>query len=95
MSTSNPNASVPPVPTGTGAASYTFPFLNVNGAITAQSLTTRQPLQIQQGARLLSGIGVPSVSSGVPGDAYLRVDGGGAGATHLYFNHNGSWIGIA
>ena len=30
-----------------------------------------------------------------PGLYYFRLDGGGAGATHLYFNNAGTWIGIA
>ena len=93
MATSNPSAAPPTVPSGQGAGANTFPFLNVTGTITAQSITTRQPLQIQQGSHLLSGVGVPSAAIGVNGDAYLRRDGG-AGATHLYYKMSGSWTGL-
>ena len=50
-----------------------------------------------------SGTGVPSAATipgqGQIGDVYYRVDGGGAGATHLYYctvaGAPGTWIGIA
>ena len=76
-------------------STHDFGVVHVRGDLDAQHLIARQPFQIQQGAHLLSGVGAPVAGQGVPGDAYLRVDGGGAGATHLYFNHNGTWIGVA
>ena len=93
MATSNPGAVPPAVPSGQGAGANTFPFLNVTGNIAAGSITTQQPLQIQQGSHLLSGFGVPSNATGVNGDAYLRRDGG-AGATHLYYKASGVWTGL-
>ena len=69
--------------------------LHVFGDLDAQHLISRAPFQIQRGAHLLSGYGVPPAALGVSGDAYWRVDGGGAGATHLYFNNAGTWLGIA
>ena len=95
MATSNPGATVPPIPSGVNAGANTYPFLNVTGSISAGSLTTQQPLQIQRGGHLLSGIGVPNNAIGVNGDAYLRINGGGAGATHLYYKNAGAWEGIA
>jgi hypothetical protein len=52
-------------------------------------------LALLSGVTVWSGTGVPSASLGATGHFYLRKDGGGAGATHLYFNNAGSWIGIA
>lgn len=92
MATSNPNAGVPPVPTGVGAAANTFPFLNVTGSISALSLTTTKPLQIQNGSHLYSGFGAPSNASGVNGDFYFRRDG--STSTHIYFKASGSWSGL-
>jgi hypothetical protein len=52
---------------------------------------------------VFSGTGVPATTN-IPGrarigDYYFRVDGGGAGATHLYYctvaGAPGTWIGIA
>jgi hypothetical protein len=44
---------------------------------------------------LRGGTGVPAAGTGVNGDFWFRYDGGGAGATHLYFKNAGAWIGIA
>lgn len=43
---------------------------------------------------LWTGTGVPSNAAGSTGDFYLREDGGGAGATHVYFKNGASWIGV-
>lgn len=93
MATSNPGTATQTPPTGTAAASYTWPFLNVTGNINADQLILRQPWQIQQGSHLLSGVGVPNVASGVNGDLYIRKDG--STSTHLYFKHAGTWGAIA
>lgn len=93
MATSNPGTTPVTPPSGVGAGANTFPFLNVTGNISAQSLNTQQPLQIQRGSRLLSGIGVPSPAIGYNGDLYVRKDGGSS--THLYFKAAGSWSAIA
>lgn len=47
------------------------------------------------GSVLRSGTGVPASALGSSGDFFFRLDGGGAGATHLYFNDAGTWIGLA
>lgn len=47
------------------------------------------------GVSLLGGTGVPAAGLGANGNFYFRVDGGGAGATHIYFKNAGAWIGIA
>jgi hypothetical protein len=44
---------------------------------------------------ILGGSGAPTGAIGSAGDFYFRLNGGGAGLTHLYFNNAGSWIGIA
>ena len=52
---------------------------------------------------VFSGVGVPAVANILGqariGDYYFRVDGGGAGATHLYYctvaGAPGTWIGLA
>jgi hypothetical protein len=44
-------------------------------------------------ASVTSGTGVPGAAT--PGLFYVRKDGGGAGATHIYFNNAGTWLGIA
>jgi hypothetical protein len=93
MATSNPGAAQPTIPSGVNAGANTFPFLNVTGSLNAEIITSRQPLQIQQGSHLLSGFGAPSSAIGVNGDAYLRRDSPG-GATHLYYKAAGSWTGI-
>lgn len=46
-----------------------------------------------QASRLFMGTGVPS--GGSAGDWFMRTDGGGAGATHLYFNNAGTWLAVA
>jgi len=46
-----------------------------------------------------SGVGAPTASFPDPnprqGALYLRKDGGGAGATHIYYFNAGAWLGIA
>lgn len=47
------------------------------------------------GSRVYNINGVPPVTLGINGDYAFRKDGGGAGATHLYFKNAGAWLGIA
>jgi hypothetical protein len=48
---------------------------------------------------LYTGKGAPTATNPVPnpkpGSLYWRVDGGGAGFTHLYYFNAGAWLGIA
>ena len=76
-------------------STHDFGIVHVRGDLDAQHLISRQPMQIQQGGHLLSGVGAPVAGQGNPGDVYFRKDGGGAGATHMYFNNAGTWIGVA
>src|SRR5215475_2885224 len=57
--------------------------------------TTTVSLVGNSGPSLLGGTGVPAAGLGANGDYYHRLDGGGAGATHLYFKNAGAWLGIA
>jgi hypothetical protein len=70
--------------------------VSVQGDLDAQHLIARAGLQLGP-ARLnvLSGRGVPAVTLGGNGYFYFRTDGGGAGATHIYFKNAGAWVGLA
>jgi hypothetical protein len=72
--------------------SPTLATLSVTGDIDCNSLSQRQPLQIQNGSQVFSGTGAPSALQGVNGDFYFRKDGGGG--THIYFKASGTWSGI-
>jgi hypothetical protein len=70
--------------------------LSVQGDIDGQHLYARQGLLLGAGrVNMLSGKGVPAATLGGNGYFYFRSDGGGAGATHIYFKTLGSWIGLA
>lgn len=47
------------------------------------------------GVHIFGVTGVPGAGLGVNGDYALRFDGGGAGATHVYFKNAGTWLGVA
>lgn len=75
------------------------PSFYVDGA---GEIRTKQPLYppdgagaFQSGTSLIAGAGVPAAGLGTNGQFYFRSDGGGAGATHLYFKTGGAWIAIA
>jgi hypothetical protein len=71
--------------------------VSVQGDLDAQHLIARQYAQIGAGQiKILSGKGVPAATLGGIGYLYLRNDGGGAGATHIYFKSGvATWIGLA
>jgi hypothetical protein len=63
-------------------------------ALSGSSITSTGPITVG-GVTLLGGTGVPAAGLGANGNFYFRVDGGGAGTTHIYFKNAGAWIGIA
>ena len=71
--------------------------LSVIGDIDTPHLIARQYAQIGGGqVKVLSGKGVPAATLGGVGYLYLRNDGGGAGATHIYYKSGvATWIGLA
>lgn len=80
-------------------ASASDPGFYVDGA---GEMRTKQPLYppdgagaFQSGTSLIAGVGVPGAGLGSNGQFYFRSDGGGAGATHLYFKTGGAWIALA
>lgn len=73
-------------------STHDFGVVHVRGDLDAQHLISRQPMQIQQGCHLLSGVGAPNAAAGVNGDLYIRTDG--ASMTTVYYKAAGSWAGI-
>lgn len=75
------------------------------GAVLGQAFQWDGRLQSRNAGtpNIFSGVGVPAPAniSGQAriGDLYFRIDGGGAGATHVYYctvaGAPGTWIGIA
>jgi len=64
-------------------------------ASTSAGTVTATTSLIVGNVTLRGGTGVPAAGLGVNGDFYFRQDGGGAGATHVYFKNAGAWLGIA
>lgn len=74
----------------------TIDQLDVKGDVTCNRVLPRKPFQLAHaGCRLWAGTGAPPSTLGSSSDFYFRLDGGGAGATHLYVNNAGTWLGIA
>lgn len=47
------------------------------------------------GGSIYGGAGVPGAGTGTNGDYYFRNDGGGPGATHIYYKNAGAWFSVA
>lgn len=65
------------------------------GLVEIFRVNTDGSVKINQHSSVSSNSGIPNNSNGLDGDYYFRDDGGGAGATHLYYKNAGVWVGIA